>query len=128
MVEEAPIDEPFNVRAVGIVRANPQCILCNDLKTPKVHYQDPFIILCDDIKHTDSILGMIKRHAEKPEAWEEKWLMTALNYFAGEAFPDFEIVQTMNTEPSHWHIHAVRAASNPERKERTVLEVIDSVR
>jgi hypothetical protein len=128
MVEEAPTDEPFNVRAVGIVRANPQCVLCNDLKTPKVHYQDPFIILCDDIKHQDSILGMIKRHAEKPEPWEEKWLMTALNYYAGEAFPDFEIVETMNTEPSHWHIHARKAAENPHQKERSVLEVIDSVR
>jgi hypothetical protein len=120
------LGEPFNVRAVGLVRANPDCVLCSDLKTPKVYYEDPFIIICDDIKHDHSILAMIKRHAEKPEDWERKWLMRVLNYIAGEAFPtEFEIEQTMNTVPTHYHVHAV--GENPLRKDRSALEIISSV-
>jgi hypothetical protein len=128
LIEEQLTGEAFNVRAAGIVRANPECVLCNDLKTPKVHYQDPFVIICDDIKHEKSLLGMLKRHVKKPEPWEEKWLVTTLNYYAGEAFPDFEIVQTMRTEPTHYHLHAVQAEANPHTKERPVLEIVESVR
>jgi hypothetical protein len=120
------LDAPFNVRSVGLVRGNPECVLCSNLQTPKVYYEDPFIIICDDIKHDHSILAMIKRHAEKPEEWERKWLMRVLNYIAGEAFhKEFEIEQTMNTVPTHYHVHA--SGENPLQKERSALEIIGSV-
>jgi len=119
------LDAPFNVRSVGLVRGNPECVLCSNLQTPKVYYEDPFIIICDDIKHDHSILAMIKRHAEKPEDWERKWLMRVLNYIAGEAFPtEFEIIKTGGTAPDHFHVHA---KGNPHPAERSALEIINSV-
>jgi len=106
------MSDKFNVRSAGMV-ANPTCVLCNDLQTPHVYYEDQFIIICKDIKGKKSLLGLLKRHAKKPAKWEEMWLMRMLHFIAGEVFRnEFSVEKTMRTEPSHWHVHAV---GNPSR-------------